>query len=53
VLDRLTDHLLDKEVLEGEEVRMMLGIPAPDAPGDETTVTTPAEHQPPTEAPTA
>jgi cell division protease FtsH len=35
LLDQLTDLLLDKEVLEGDDVRRRMGIPAPDAPGDE------------------
>ena len=35
LLDQLTDLLLDKEVLEGDEVRRLMGIPAPDAPGDD------------------
>ena len=34
-LDELTDVLLDKEVIEGEELRQLMGIPGPDAPGEE------------------
>jgi cell division protease FtsH len=40
MLDELTDLLLEKEVIEGEEVRRLLGIPAPDAPGDEPVAVT-------------
>jgi cell division protease FtsH len=35
MLDSLTERLLEKEVLEGDELRQLMGIPAPDAPGDE------------------
>jgi cell division protease FtsH len=48
LLDQLTDLLLDKEVLEGDEVRQLMGIPAPDAPGDEPAAIT-APIQPPAE----
>ncbi len=34
LLDELTDLLLDKEVLEGEDVRRVMGIPAPNAPAE-------------------
>jgi cell division protease FtsH len=45
LLDQLTELLLDKEVIEGDEVRQIMGIPAPDAPGDETAaVTAPIQH---------
>ena len=46
LLDQLTDVLLDKEVLEGEELRRLLGIPGPDAPGDDTAPAT-APLEPP------
>jgi cell division protease FtsH len=49
LLDRLTDLLLDKEVLEGDEVRQLMGIPAPDAPGDDTAAVT-APIEPPHDA---
>jgi cell division protease FtsH len=44
ILDELSNRLLEKEVIEGYELRDMLGIPSPPGHGAHDSI--PAEHEP-------